>query len=116
MRPAVCDYGRARRFGFEPGLRFATLELRLALGLLSRRVAPRLDAGLAAGRRGGRCRGLGPRGRWRRGPRWAFRRTPPLATPLITSKHPRRLRPAPVAAEHVQPYGLPGPARALRSP
>src|SRR5437879_11698157 len=82
--------------GASPWLRaslgFAPLELRLALGLLSRRLTPRLDAGLAARRRGPCGRWLGPRWRGRRGLRAALRRTARLDTPRGGRHTPRRLR------------------------
>src|SRR2546427_9969718 len=73
--------------GASPWLRaslgFAPLELRLALGLLSRRLTPRLDAGLAARGRGQCGRGLGRRWRGRRGLRWALPRAWRPATPGV---------------------------------
>src|SRR5881397_2729590 len=103
--------------GASPWLRaslgFAPLELRLALGLLSRRLTPRLDAGLAARRRGQCGRGLGPRWRGRGGLRSALRRTARLDTLLVGSNHARRLRPDAVRAGQVRPNVLRGPVGAL---
>src|SRR6058998_835022 len=103
--------------GASPWLRaslgFAPLELRLALGLLSRRLTPRLDAGLAARRRGQCGRWLGPRWSGRRGLRSALRRTARLDTLLVGSNHARRLRPDAVRAGQVRPNVLRGPVGAL---
>src|SRR2546428_13357514 len=71
------------RVGLWPGaspwlqasLGFAPLELRLALGLLSRRLTPRLDAGPVARRRGHCRRGEGPGGGGGGGPARALPRT-----------------------------------------
>src|SRR2546429_9952386 len=90
------------RVGLWPGastwlrasLGFAPLELRLALGLLSRRLTPRLDAGLVARRRGPCGRGLGPRGGGGGGPGAARRRTARLRARLGGGSRPRR-RPPP---------------------
>src|SRR3989475_12913473 len=103
--------------GAPPWLRaslgFAPLELRLALGLLSRRLTPRLDAGLVARRRGQCGRGLGPRWRGRGGLRSALRRTARLDTLLVGSNRARRLRPDAVRAGQVRPNVLRGPVGAL---
>src|SRR5256886_15089608 len=99
--------------GLRASLGFAPLELRLALGLLSRRLTPRLDAGLVAGRRGQCGRGLGPRWRGRGGLRSALRRTARLDTLLVGSNRARRLRPDAVRAGQVRPNVLRGPVGAL---
>src|SRR5207245_10544936 len=105
--------------GASPWLRaslgFVPLELRLALGLLSRRLTPRLDAGLAARRRGQCGRGLGPRWRGRGGLRSALRRTARLDTLLVGGHGGRGLRPDPVAAGQVRGNERRGPGGGRRS-
>src|SRR2546422_7206698 len=103
--------------GASPWLRaslgFAPLELRLALGLLSRRLTPRLDAGLAARRRGQCGRWLGPRWSGRRGLRSALRRTARPGPPLVGSNHARGLRPDAVRGGPSRPDRPRGPGAAL---